>query len=154
MKWLVDTNILLSSAQTDHPVYGNVARVVRVLLSRGDELLVIAQNVIEFWAVATRPIANNGLGLTTAQAAQELTKLKVLFAILPDNADILPEWEQLVIRHEVLGKQVYDARLVAAMQVHNLTHLLTFNTSDFKRFTTITAVSPQSLTLEDAEKNG
>ena len=145
MKWLVDTNILLSSAQTSHPVYGNVARVVRVLLTREDELFVFAQNVIEFWAVATRPIANNGFGLTTAQATQELTKLKALFAILPDTADILPAWEQLVVKHQVLGKQVYDARLVAAMTVHNLTHLLTFNTGDFKRFTVITAVKPQNL---------
>ena len=87
MKWLVDTNILLSSAQTSHPAYGNVARVVRVLLTREDELFVIAQNVIEFWAVATRPIANNGFGLTTAQATQELTKLKALLAILPDTAE-------------------------------------------------------------------
>jgi predicted nucleic acid-binding protein len=145
VKWLVDTNILLSSAQTSHPVYGNVSRVVRILLTRGDELFVIAQNVIEFWAVATRPIANNGFGLTTAQATQELTKLKVLFAILPDTADILPEWEQLVVKHKVLGKQVYDARLVAAMIVHNLTHLLTFNANDFKRFSFITAASPQTI---------
>ena len=145
MRWLVDTNILLSSAQTSHPVYGNVARVVRNLLTRGDELFVIAQNLIEFWAVATRPTANNGLGLTITQATQELTKLKALFAILPDTADILPEWEQLVINHQVLGKQVYDTRLVAAMRVHNLTHLLTFNTADFKRFSFITAVSPQAI---------
>lgn len=145
MKWLVDTNILLSSAQTSHPVYGNVARVVRVLLNRGDELFVIAQNVIEFWAVATRPITNNGFGLTTDEATQELTKLKALFAILPDTADILPEWEQLVVKHQVLGKQVYDARLVAAMQVHKVMHLLTFNTSDFKRFPFITASHPQTI---------
>jgi len=145
VKWLVDTNILLSSAQTSHPVYGNVARVVGVLLTCEDELFVIAQNVIEFCAVATRPIANNGFGLTTAQATQELTKLKALFAILPNTADILPAWEEVVVKHQVLGKQVYDARLVAAMIVHNLTHLLTFNTGDFKRFTVITAVNPQNL---------
>lgn len=145
MKWLVDTNILLSSAQTSHPVYGNVARVVRDLLARDNELFVIAQNLIEFWAVATRPTASNGLGLTIPQATHELTKLKSLFAILPDTADILPEWEQLVVKHEVLGKQVYDTRLVAAMRVHNLTHLLTFNTADFKRFASITVVSPEAI---------
>ena len=145
MRWLADTNILLRSAQTSHPMSSNVNDVVRVLLARGDELFIIAQNLIEFWAVATRPIANNGLGLTVAQAAQELTKLKVLFVILPDTASILPEWEQLVVAHQVLGKQVYDVRLVAAMIVHDVKHLLTFNTGDFKRFTTITAVNPQSI---------
>jgi predicted nucleic acid-binding protein len=126
-------------------MYGDTARAVNILLAREDELFVIAQNLIEFWAVATRPIANNGLGPTVARANQELIKLKALFAILPDTARILPEWEQLVVKYQVLGKQVYDALLVAAMRVHNLTHLLTFNTADFKRLSFITAVSPQTV---------
>lgn len=126
-------------------MYGDTASAVNILLAREDGLFVIAQNLIEFWAVATRPIANNGLGLTIARATQELTKFKALFAILPDTAEILPEWEQLVVKHQVLGKQVYDARLVAAMRVHNLTHLLTFNTADFKRFSFISAVMPQAV---------
>lgn len=131
---------------------GDVVRVVRFLLARGDELFVIAQNLIEFWAVATRPIANNGLGLTIAQATLELTKLKHLFVVLPDTADILPEWEQLVVEHQVFGRQVYDTRLVAAMIVHDLAYLLTFNTTDFKRFTAVTAVKPETI-INDELRN-
>lgn len=145
MKWLTDTNILLRTVQTSHPVHGDVDRVVTLLLDRGNELCVLGQNLIEFWAVATRPVANNGLGLTIVRTTQELTKLKGLFVILPDIADILPEWEQLVIKHQVLARQVYDARLVAAMNVHKVTHLLTFNTTDFKRFSEISAVSPTTI---------
>jgi predicted nucleic acid-binding protein len=145
VRWLVDTNVLLHSAQTSHPMYGDVARSVSILATRRDELHVIAQNLIEFWAVATRPIINNGLELTIAQAEQELTKLKALFAILPDTADILPKWEELVVRHRVLGKQAHDARLVAAMSVHKLTNLLTFNDGDFKRFTEIIVVNPRDV---------
>lgn len=126
-------------------MYGDVARSVSILATRRDELHVIAQNLIEFWAVATRPITANGLGLTVAQAEQELTKLRALFTILPDTADILPEWEQLVVTHQVLGKQAHDARLVAAMSVHNLTNLLTFNDGDFKRFTEIVVVNPRDM---------
>lgn len=63
---------------------------------------------------------------------------------------ILPEWERLVVQYRVSGKQAHDARLVAAMRVHNLTHLLTFNTGDFKRFTAITAINPQSILLDEA----
>src|SRR5712691_4211150 len=126
-------------------MYGDVARSVSILATRRDELHVVAQNLIEFWAVATRPVIDNGLGLTVAQAEQEVTKLKALFTILPDTADILPEWEQLVVKHQVLGKQAHDARLVAAMNVHNLTNLLTFNDGDFKRFTGIIVVNPHDL---------
>lgn len=133
MRWLADTNILLRSAQTSHQMSGDVIQVVRLLLARGDRLFVIAQNLIEFWSVATRPTSYNGLGLTIAQAKRELTQLKDLFVILPDTAEILPEWERLVVKHQVVGRQVYDTRLVAAMIVHDVSHLLTFNTADFKR---------------------
>lgn len=126
-------------------MYDDVTRALAVLATRGDELRVIAQNLIEFWAVATRPITDNGLGITVAEAAQELTKLKTLFVVLPDTADILPQWEQLVAKHQVMGKQAHDARLVAAMLVHKVTHLLTFNIADFKRYSEITVVSPSSL---------
>jgi hypothetical protein len=50
----------------------------------------------------------------------------------------------LVVKHEVLGRQVYDTRLVAAMRVHDLTQL-TFNTTDFKRFPFILAVDPKTI---------
>src|SRR5882762_5582468 len=126
-------------------MYGDVVRSVSILAARRDELKVVAQNLIEFWAVATRPIIDNGLGLTIAQTEHELTELKALFIILPDTADILPEWEQLVVKHQVLGKQAHDARLVAAMLVHRVTHLLTFNIADFKRYNEITVVSPSAV---------
>jgi predicted nucleic acid-binding protein len=64
---------------------------------------------------------------------------------LPDTPDIFSEWERLVETYEVSGRQAHDARLVAAMHVHDVTHLLTFNTDDFKRFVEITAVNPKTV---------
>jgi predicted nucleic acid-binding protein len=48
------------------------------------------------------------------------------------------------VDYGVSGVQVYDARLAAAMIVHNVTHILTFNTSDFARYAPegIVAVDP------------
>jgi predicted nucleic acid-binding protein len=46
----------------------------------------------------------------------------------------------------VAGKQAHDAHLVAAMLVHGVTHLLTFNTNDFKRFSEVMVVNPQNIT--------
>lgn len=107
--------------------------------------MIIPQNLIEFWAVATRPAANNGLGLPVDQTAAQLRNLKSLFTLLADTPDVFSEWERIVLQYQVSGKQAHDARLVAAMIVHDVTHLLTFNTTDFKRFTAITAVNPQSI---------
>jgi hypothetical protein len=118
---------------------------VSTLLIQGEILCVVPQNLIEFWAVATRPLSNNGLELTIDQAQKEIAKLKTVLKLLPDSPNIFNEWENLVIQHSVIGKPTHDARLVAAMNVHKLTHLLTFNIGDFKRFTSITPVDPSSV---------
>ena len=145
MSYLIDTNVLVRIVQPTNPHQGDANRALRSLRRRAESLIVIAQNLIEFWAVATRPAIHNGLGLTVDQTAMQITNLKSLFTLLPDTPEIFSEWERIVLQYRVSGKQAHDARLVAAMSVHNLTHLLTFNTNDFKRFTTITAVDPQSL---------
>ncbi|MEK7832647.1 MAG: hypothetical protein AAB401_16260 [Acidobacteriota bacterium] len=44
-----------------------------------------------------------------------------------------------------MGKPAHDARIVAAMKVHGIAHLLTFNVGDFKRFPNITVVSPDEV---------
>jgi predicted nucleic acid-binding protein len=144
MNYLVDTNVLLRGVQKSHPMHSGAVRATALLLNH-EKVSVIPQNLIEFWAVATRPKISNGLGFSVYETAQRIAVIKSAFRLLPDTPDIFKEWERLVAQHQVLGKQVYDARLVAAMRVHNLTHLLTFNTADFKRFTAITAVSPENI---------
>jgi predicted nucleic acid-binding protein len=42
----------------------------------------------------------------------------------------------------VKGVEVYDARIVASMNVHGIGHLLTFDINDFKRYKGISVVSP------------
>jgi len=123
-------------------MYGAVLHAVELLRNRRDDLYIISQNVIEFWAVATRSITNNGLGVNIDVAQQELSRLKSLFGILPDTPEVFINWERLVVDHQVIGKQAHDTRLVAAMLAHGITHLLTFNDRDFKRFTEITVVNP------------
>jgi predicted nucleic acid-binding protein len=151
MSYLVDTNVLLRSVQNSHPMQSEAVRSINLLLRSPETVSVIPQTLIEFWAVATRPQNNNGLGVSVDETTRQIAYFKSVFTLLPDTDDIFNEWERLVMRHRVLGKQVYDARLVAAMIVHNLTHLLTFNTSDFKRFSFISASSPQTI-LNDATR--
>ena len=100
------------------------------------------QNLVEFWAIATRPLAYNGVGLATSAALLELERLKSMFLLLPEIPTIYPAWEALVSRYRVSGKPTHDARLVDAMQVHGLTSILTFNASDFRRYADIEVVSP------------
>lgn len=120
-------------------------RALVTLRKQGEELCITPQNIIEFWAVATRTLADNGLGLTVDEAARETKKLERIFKLQPDTPTIFAEWEKLVIQHQVMGKPTHDARLVAAMMAHKMTHMLTFNTKDFKRFSGIIVVDPVSI---------
>lgn len=55
---------------------------------------------------------------------------------------VYAEWRGVVSALQVRGVQVHDARLVAAMVVHNATTILTFNKGDFARYPGITALEP------------
>jgi len=145
MKYLVDTNILLRLVQKNSPMHLDTQRAILTLKKQGEFLCIIPQNIIEFWAVATRPLDKNGLGLSINQAEEESEKLKKIFILELDTPQIFTEWESLVIKYQVMGKQVHDARLAAAMIAHNITHLLTFNVEDFKRFSDIVVVDPRSI---------
>jgi predicted nucleic acid-binding protein len=126
-------------------MHSQAAGALNILLEGDNEVCLTTQNLIEFWNVCTRPLKRNGLGMTVAQTDAELTKLERLFSILSDSPAIYSEWRRLVTKYSVMGVQVHDTRLVAAMLVHGITHLLTFNTSDFKRFSEITLVHPSNI---------
>lgn len=146
MAYLVDTNLLLRRAQPHHPLNAVARMALETLRDRSEEMCVTPQNLIEFWSVATRPVSSlNGLGLTPEQAGQEITQLEGFFRLLPDIPGIYPHWRRLVVAVGVSGRQVHDARLVAVMLAHHISHLLTFNTGDFTRYASIAVVHPQDV---------
>jgi predicted nucleic acid-binding protein len=139
---LIDTSTLLRTLQVRHPQYEAAVRAFETLPARGRELHIVPQNLVELWVVATRPVPQNGLGLSTTEAAAELMRLKRMFPLLPDTPAIFSVWESLVIQYRVSGKPAHDARLVAAMQVHGLTAILTFDRTGFSRYAGIEVVHP------------
>jgi predicted nucleic acid-binding protein len=79
-----------------------------------------------------------------------LTRLKSIFPILFDTPPVFGTWEVLVTAHQIVGKNAHDARLVAAMTVHGVSHLLTFNTQDFARYPGVTALDPFAIIAPSA----
>jgi len=144
MAVLADTNILLRTAQPHHPHFAITLHALDALRDRGERPRIVSQNIVEFWAAATRPASANGLGMTTEQAALELGNLKSLFHLLP-KVRIHTEWERIVRKYQVSGKSVHDARQVAAMIVHGIGEILTFNMQDFARYTEISALDPSQI---------
>ena len=94
--------------------------------------------------MATRPIEWNGLGMTPARAAMFLGRINRNFPIL-ETPDIHQEWQRPVVEHRVSAKKAHDTRLVAAMSVHGVKRILTFNVDDFKSITEITTIHPAGI---------
>jgi predicted nucleic acid-binding protein len=134
---LLDTNLLIRMTRSRDPQSGVARGAIQSLLRRGERLIVVPQNLYEFWAVATRasgapPAGRNGLGMTPAQAGLWLRFFRRRFTLLHDREEISSLWQTLVEVHGVTGFRAHDVRLVAAMQSYGITRLLTFNAGDFR----------------------
>jgi len=73
---LLDTNLLGRMTNSSDPQCAIARRAIQ-LLSKSNRLILVPQNLYEFWAVATRkrgrpPAGQNGLGMTCEQASQWL----------------------------------------------------------------------------------
>jgi predicted nucleic acid-binding protein len=146
---LLDTNLRVRiTSPLDRQCAFSRTATQKLRLER-EQLVIVPQNLYEFWAVATRtagqpPIGNNGLGMSPVGAGQWLDFFQRRFTLLPDRSDLPARWQTLVKRFAVRGFRSHDVRLVAAMESHGITRLLTFNRDDFKSFA-ITAIDPASV---------
>lgn len=141
---LVDTNVLLRMTRRSHE-HAVIRRALRELTLQNAALLYTHQNIAELWNVLTRPTRVNGFGLSVAEAESEVRAIEIAMRLLPENASVYREWRRIVLQYGVSGTQVYDARLVATMYVHNVEHILSVNVADFQRFLNITVLHPSTL---------
>jgi len=102
---LVDTNILLISIQPGNQQYPLASNAVAELLRQGADLCVAPQNLVEFWVVATRPTASNGLGMSPPAVVAEIQRVRKVFHVLEGAPGMSETWERLVSKHFVWGKQ-------------------------------------------------
>ena len=147
MIYLVDTNVLLRFSRHSDPNYQIAQNAVNKLKIEGHQLQTTLQNFAEFWNVSTRPANQNGFGRMLSETELFLQELELLFPLLLDSPEVYPQWRRLVVKYNVSGVQVHDARLVATMITHDVTHILTFNVTDFERYASerIVAIDPAAV---------
>jgi predicted nucleic acid-binding protein len=149
MSFLLDTGILLRLINESDPLHGDVEQAVNTLVTRQEDLLITTQNIAELWNVATRPVANNGLALSSSAIAKLYEDtIEPTCAIAVETKFLPIVLRRLLSQYNVVGKQVHDARLVAMMLVWQVENLLTLNDHDFRRYEPegIKIVTPRSLT--------
>ena len=139
---LVDTNLLLRIADPGSSQHQSATEAVARLITDGHEVCICPQNVIEFWAVATRPVKANGLGWSVPETESGVTEIESHFVMLSDTPGIYTAWRRLVADGAITGKRVHDARLAAVSRVHQCYGLLTFNAHDFVSIPDLTLLDP------------
>jgi predicted nucleic acid-binding protein len=120
MKVLVDTSILVALKGVDLTRATESQRALQALDAQGNSLFLCAQVMMEYWAVATRPAsARGGLGLSIAQADADVQAFLNQFGWVDDGEQLFGTWQAIVRTYAVSGRQVWDARIAALMQVHS-----------------------------------
>jgi hypothetical protein len=109
------------------------------------QCFITSQVLIEFWVVATRPVAVNGLGWTPEATGEALQMLIIQFELLEETPDIFRLWFSLVTTHKISGKRTHDLRIQAVMLAYSISHILTLNPKDFVPVEEITIIHPNNI---------
>lgn len=135
MAYLLDSGILLRLVDSKDSQHSLVEDAVDDLILHQETLLMATQNVAELWNVATRPVANNGLGLPPLEV-QRLYEYAIapVCGLVAESQESHANFLRLLGRYSVVGKQVHDARLVAIMLAWQVENVLTLNDRDFRRY--------------------
>jgi predicted nucleic acid-binding protein len=138
----LDTNILVYLASPASPRHALCQRTVETLIQRGGKPAFSSQVVYEFWSVATRPAAANGLGWPVAAARRAIDGFRREFDVLHDSPEVLDLWLDMVVAHDLKGKRIHDAHLLATMKANGVFRLLTCNAADFPAEADISILTP------------
>src|SRR5436190_1040662 len=103
---LLDTNVSARMTDSLHPHCAPSRNAVQQLRIRGEQLVIVPQNIFEFWAVATRPSGKppsgqNGLGMPCNRASDWIRYFQRRFNLLPDQTHLMPYWLALVQSHSI-----------------------------------------------------
>ena len=147
-----DTNVLLSAVDRKRRLHAQALHVLNVLPNRGVALHVSGQIVREFLAVCTRPMDSNGLGLSRRDAVRNAEAIVERSTILDENRHVALRLLDVARTTACSGRQLHDANVVATMQEHGLTRLVTGNLGDFRQFGGLDLVDLAELPADGAQE--
>lgn len=134
-RYLIDTNILVYAFDGSDTKHAAAEAALQDLVNSGRGVISV-QNLAEFSRVMTEKLPNR---LSGAQARSMVLRLS-------DNLDVIGYDARTVAdalsMHERYGVHFFDALLVATMEQHGVTKIITENAADFKGIEWLTAENP------------
>ena len=129
--FFLDTNILLAACDLARTTHLDCLRVITETGASGRHPVTSLQVFREFMVVATRPLENNGLGLTSLEAIENIKEFRHFCAVLEPQPAEWQHLERLVATLELKGKRIHDANIAATMLSSGIEWLTTDNPTDF-----------------------
>ncbi len=90
--------------------------------------------------MATRPSAQNGLGISSAEASAKIEDIRNTYTFINDPDNLFAAWHQLIQQYQPVGKSAHDTRLVAFMQSEQINRIYTMNPNHFNHFSDIITI--------------
>ncbi len=139
----VDTNILFY-ANNPADAFGLQAIVRINELAEADNSLIISTQIIrEYTAVTLRNAQFHKLPIEAAikTVLNNVAIFRRDFTVVGEKIDTLDNWLGL-LPQITTSKDVFDFNIAATLQSEKIDHILTHNTSDFKKFSSWLTVLP------------
>lgn len=123
---LVDTNIWVYATNPDSPFFAIAQKKLTDLQTLDHEFFISTQIIKEY----TRVLTSEG-HFPYSEIRKKVNFMRTSFHLLDETSDVIAIFEELIEKHKVKGKPVYDCCIVASMLHYNIGTLLTHNVSDF-----------------------
>jgi predicted nucleic acid-binding protein len=131
---VLDTDVLLTATDSGRRDHARAVAALEKWPARGTVLYTSGQILREYLAVATRPVAVNGLGLSQRDALANVRALGERLKLLDETRKVHDRLLAILDDIPCTGPQFHDANVVATMSVHGVRTLVTYNIDDFARF--------------------
>jgi predicted nucleic acid-binding protein len=137
----LDTNVLLTATDELRPQHAAALGVLGAASRSGVHLGLSGQILREYLVVATRPAAQNGLGLRSADALQNVAEFRRRALLYAEDEAVSNRLGRLVGAAGLHGKRIHDANVAATMLTHGVATLVTENADDFTPFPEVGTMS-------------
>lgn len=128
---LVDTNVLLEATDQDRPLHPQAVRFFQAAAEQGWGLFLGTQNIREYLVVTTRPIANNGLGMSMNDALENIRRFRRRCSLIGETQDAGERFLRWAEQFQIHGKRLHDVQILATAACGRIHALITANPKDF-----------------------
>jgi len=138
----LDTNIFLSATDASRAEHTSCRSILERAIVAGLHPVISGQVVREYLVVATRPVANNGLGLRPSTALDNVSEFQTCAHLLPESVEVTRHLLALLKSANLSGKRIHDANIAAVMIIHGVTTIATANIDDYAGLPGVTSRTP------------